>query len=54
MSEAFDPLAFIEQTQQAVSAITGVKQQFIDAGWNEHNAERATIALLAVSSANKS
>jgi nuclear transport factor 2 (NTF2) superfamily protein len=51
MAEPFDPLAFMEQMQQFVASMTGVKQQFIDSGWNERNAERAAIAMLEAASA---
>jgi len=42
-------LLAMEQAATAVAAMTGIKRQFIDAGWNEHNAEKATIELLATS-----
>jgi hypothetical protein len=43
----FDPMAMMEQVAQSVAALTGIKQQLIDAGWNEHNAEKLTIQMLA-------
>ena len=41
-----DQFEFIEKSQKFVSALTGVKQQFIDAGWSEPAAERAAISMI--------
>ncbi|HLS02182.1 MAG TPA: hypothetical protein VK054_09420 [Beutenbergiaceae bacterium] len=41
-----DPLDLLDQTAIAVEAYTGMKQQFVAAGWSERNAERMVIALL--------
>lgn len=48
---AEEALAGMEQTRQAVAALTGVRQQFIDAGWAPENAERMVIELLAAETA---
>lgn len=40
-------LKMLEETANSVAACTGIKQQFIDAGWDEHNAEQMVIAMLA-------
>jgi len=39
-------LQAMEAAAQTVAAYTGVKQQFVDSGWSEHNAELAVIALI--------
>ena len=43
-------MQFLDESGGIVSTFTGVKQQFIAAGWNEHNAERAVIAMINASS----
>lgn len=45
----YDPMAAMEKAKDAVAVLTGVKQQFIDAGWDQLHAERATIELLVQS-----
>ena len=39
-------LATLEQTALFVATVTGVKQQLVDAGWDERHAELATIEAL--------
>lgn len=43
--EAPGLLALMEQTADTVAAFTGIKQQFVDAGWSERNAEMFVIEL---------
>ena len=39
-------LGVMEDMKTMVAAYTGLRQQFIDAGWHPHNAESMVIALL--------
>ena len=39
-------LEAMEQARDAVAALNGLRQQFIDAGWDEHNAEHMVIAIV--------
>lgn len=36
----------IEESQNAVAALTGMKKQFIESGWSEIGAEQAVIAMI--------
>ena len=38
--------AAIESFSAAVATFTGIKQKFVDSGWNPDNAERMLIALM--------
>lgn len=38
-------LALMESTKDAVASFTGIKQQFIDAGWSPEAAEQMVIEL---------
>jgi hypothetical protein len=49
MADDPDFLAILEKTKDAVATMTGFRQQFIDAGWEPANAERAVIVLLEAS-----
>ena len=44
--DATNLLDVVGQSANAVAAFTGIKQQFVDAGWNESNAERMVYAML--------
>ena len=44
--EAANLLDAVGQAANAVAALTGIKQQFVAAGWHEHNAERMVYALM--------
>lgn len=46
MARQVSPLDAMEQVQVFVATMTGVKQQFIDAGWDERAAEQMTIEAL--------
>lgn len=48
-----DLFIVMEQAKTAVSALTGIKQQFIDAGWSDSNAEQAVVAMLMANSSRK-
>lgn len=37
----------LDETAKTVAAMTGMKAQFVNAGWNEHNAEKAVLAIIA-------
>ena len=39
-------LNLLEQSKDAVATLTGLKQQFIDAGWTPRGAEQMTYAIL--------
>lgn len=43
-------LAALEQMKDAVATLTGVKQQFIEAGWTDRGAEEMTHACVLISS----
>jgi hypothetical protein len=45
--EPFDLMAIMEQVANSVAALSGIKAQFVDAGWDPANAEKMTIQLLA-------
>lgn len=36
----------LEETAQFVAMVSGIKNQFIEAGWSIENAERATLLML--------
>lgn len=46
---AADPFAAIEESAKAVAALTGIRSQFIEAGWSEVNAELAVIEMIRLS-----
>lgn len=39
-------MQILEESATAIAAFTGMKKQFIEAGWAEHNAEQAVIAMM--------
>ena len=39
-------MRLMEESQNAVAALTGMKTQFIENGWSEIGAEQAVIAML--------
>lgn len=43
-----------EQARDAVAALTGIKQQFVEAGWTNRGAEQMTHAMLLSSMGGKS
>ena len=45
MSENETLLKVMEDVGQFVALMTGIKAQFVAAGWHEHTAERATIEM---------
>ena len=47
-----DPLDLLDHTTIAVEAYTGMKQQFVAAGWSERNAERMVVIALLNHTAN--
>ncbi|MDI6024482.1 hypothetical protein QBL02_13120 [Leucobacter sp. UT-8R-CII-1-4] len=51
--EAANLLDAVGQAASAVAALTGIKKQFVDSGWNEHNAERMVYALMMQGAGDK-
>lgn len=46
MSEAEEILmAVLDESAKAVATMTGIKAQFVNAGWDERNAEKAVLAM---------
>lgn len=46
-------MQMLEGAQTAVAAITGIKAQFIAAGWTGPGAEQATVELMRSATANR-
>lgn len=43
----------LDEASKNVAILTGMKAQFMDAGWDEKNAERVVIQLLANNNGNQ-
>lgn len=44
--DTHDLLKAMEETRNAIAAITGMKQQLLDNGWSEPGAEQLVITLI--------